>query len=98
MTTPHSIFVVDLQYVVPLADVDAHIPGHLDFLNESYDAGLFLMSGPKVPRTGGMIIARAESKEALKAHLAKDLFNSKKIANYQITEFQAKMHIDGIFD
>lgn len=98
MTTPPSIFVVDLQYIVPLSEVDAHIPGHVDFLTESYDAGLFLMSGAKVPRTGGMIIARAESQEALEAHLAKDPFYSEKIAEYQITEFKAKMHKEGIFD
>lgn len=98
MPNTRSVFIVDLHYIVPLSDVDAHIPGHVEFLNQSYDAGLFLMSGAKVPRTGGMIVAIAESRAALDVHLAKDPFHAKNIAEYTVTEFQAKMHKAGIFD
>ena len=98
MPNPQSVFIVDLHYIVPLSEVDAHVPGHRDFLNQSYDAGLFLMSGAKVPRTGGMIIAVAENRTILEEHLTKDPFHAESIAKYTITEFQAKMHKDGIFD
>lgn len=97
MTTPPSVFVVDLQYIVPMSDVEPHIPGHVEFLNEGFKSGLFLMSGAKVPRTGGMIIAQAANKDALEAQLAKDPFHVEKVAHFQITEFQAKMYKDGIF-
>ncbi|UWR10332.1 YciI family protein [Sulfitobacter mediterraneus] len=98
MPNTRSVFIVDLHYIVPLSNVDAHVPGHVEFLNRSYDAGLFLMSGAKVPRTGGMIVAISESRAALDEHLAKDPFHAKNIAEYTITEFQAKMHKTGIFD
>jgi uncharacterized protein YciI len=97
MTTARSIFVVDLHYRVPLSEVDTHVPAHIEFLNASYDAGLFLMSGAKVPRTGGVIIAMSESLEALTRHLEKDPFWQLELAEYKITEFQATKHKQGIF-
>ena len=39
-------------------------------------SGVFLLSGPKVPATGGFLIARAESLETLQGHLAGEPFTS----------------------
>ncbi|NVO56942.1 GTP cyclohydrolase [Rhodobacteraceae bacterium B1Z28] len=98
MTIPKSVFVVDLNYVVTLPEIDAHIPGHVEFLDQCYEAGLFLASGAKIPRTGGVIIASAPSRESLEAHLAQDPFHINGVAEYKITEFQAKKHKPNFFD
>jgi uncharacterized protein YciI len=81
------MFIVSLTYVVPLDEVDAAIPGHIAFLEKHYAAGTFLASGAKVPRTGGIILARAASEEALHEILAQDPFHQKKLAYYDVLEF-----------
>ena len=65
-----TLFVVVLTYIRPLEEVDAAGPAHVAWLRRGYDRGVFLVSGRRVPRTGGVIIAKAASLpevEALKA-------------------------------
>ena len=86
-----NMFVVDLHYVVPLEEIDAAIPGHVDFLKANYASGAFVLSGRKAPRTGGGIIAVAESREKLEAVLREDPFHKAGLARYTITEFTPTM-------
>ena len=81
------MFIVSLTYVVPLDEVDAMIPAHRSFLERQYAEGTFLASGAKVPRTGGIILAKAPSETALRDILAEDPFQQRKIAYYDIQEF-----------
>lgn len=81
------MFVVSIEYKVDLAEVDKLIPEHIEFLDKYYDKGNFLASGRKVPRTGGVILARASSKEELDTILAEDPFNKANLADYEVTEF-----------
>ena len=83
-----NLFVVDLHYVVPLEEIEPHIEPHLAFLDEQYASGRFIASGAKVPRTGGVIIATAESWSALERLLEADPFKKEKLAQYTITEFR----------
>ena len=85
------MFVVTLTYVVPLEEVDAHLEEHIDYLEAQYAAGVFLASGPRVPRTGGVILARADSEAALKAVLDQDPFSRHGLADYDVVEFVARM-------
>ncbi|MCC2618016.1 YciI family protein [Aestuariibacter halophilus] len=80
------MYIISLTYQVPLEDVDAFIPEHIAFLDKHYAAGNFLLSGRKVPRTGGVILATAASREALDAILEQDPFFREKLARYDITE------------
>lgn len=82
------MFIVSLTYVAPLDDVDASIQEHVAFLEKHYAAGTFLASGAKVPRTGGVILAKACSEDALRAILAEDPFQQKKLAYYDVQEFK----------
>lgn len=81
------MFVVLLTYTADLAKVDAALPEHVTFLEKNYSKGLFLASGRKVPRTGGVILARGQSKEALEAILAEDPFVTRGLAEYEVIEF-----------
>lgn len=81
------MFVVSLVYKVEMALVDEHIPAHVAFLDKHYEQGHFLVSGRKVPRVGGVILAKADSKEALQVILSEDPFYQHGLADYEITEF-----------
>ena len=58
------MFVVSLTYKKPIAEVELHLAAHIAYLDEYYAAGTFVASGRKVPRTGGVILAKAESRAA----------------------------------
>jgi uncharacterized protein YciI len=81
------MFVAISTYLKPLEEVDKVYPPHRQWLLKHYNAGRFLGSGPRVPRIGGLIIARAESLEALQAILAEDPFQQQGIAQYDVYEF-----------
>lgn len=81
------MFVVLLTYIASLDQVDDHLPAHRRFLSSNYASGVFLLSGRKEPRDGGVILAQAESRQALEAVLAQDPFRTHGVADYQIVEF-----------
>jgi uncharacterized protein YciI len=82
-----NLFIINLTYSVDLDTVLKNRPDHLDFLQKYYDQGFFLASGPKVPREGGIILARADSKEQLTDIAKQDPFITRNIATFEITEF-----------
>tara|TARA_E500000318_G_scaffold106904_1_gene115437 strand:+ start:270 stop:554 length:285 start_codon:yes stop_codon:yes gene_type:complete len=89
------MFVVSLHYKVPLEQVDAHIEGHISWLKAGYAKGMFLASGRKVPRDGGVILAKGKRKD-LEAELTNDPFHQHDLADYTITEFDPVMVADGL--
>ncbi len=81
------MFIINLNYIAPLEKIDARMKEHMAFLNACYREGLFIVSGRKVPRTGGIILARGSSKEALEALMKNDPFVSEGLAELDIIEF-----------
>lgn len=82
-----NMYLVLVQYIAPLEVIDQLLADHVRFLDEQYAAGIFLASGRQVPRTGGVILARAASRAALDAILARDPFAQHKAARYDVVEF-----------
>ena len=80
-------FIVEVSYVAPIEKIDAALADHRAYLQKGYDAGMILFSGPQVPRTGGVIAARAESLEALQAFLAGDPYQTAGLVRYRFVEF-----------
>jgi uncharacterized protein YciI len=81
------MFIIDLTYIVPLEELDAHMGAHVKYLKKYYRKNVFLASGRKVPRTGGIILALAESEEAVRKIIAEDPFYKLELAEFTITEF-----------
>jgi uncharacterized protein YciI len=54
-----SLFVVILRYLVDLETILRHREDHVKFLQIYYAKGIFIVSGPQKPRSGGIIVARA---------------------------------------
>jgi uncharacterized protein YciI len=79
---------------VPFEQRDpAMIVAHRAFLQQGYERGDFLVSGPTIPPTGGFLVARAESREKLDALLAEEPFVKAKLMRFaRITEFNPVQH------
>ncbi len=85
-------FIVQSTYIAPADKRDAILAEHRAFLQIGYDQGMLLASGPQEPRVGGIIVARAESREIVERFFTGDPFHQQGIATYQFTEFLPVMH------
>ena len=81
------MFIVSLEHIRPLAEIEAALPEHIAYLERHYRAGTFLLSGRKEPRTGGVIVMQADSREQVAQIIAEDPFHQAGLAQYSITEF-----------
>ncbi len=70
------MFIFNLTYMKPISQVEQFLPEHV-----------FVCSGRKIPRTGGIILCNCSSKEESEAIMKKDPFYREKIAKYEIIEF-----------
>ena len=85
------MFIVSLNYIKPIEEVELHLEMHVEFLKNQYEKKAFIASGRKVPRTGGVILANVGSKAELDVILTEDPFHKYQIAEYEITEFIPSM-------
>jgi uncharacterized protein YciI len=90
------MFVIELTYKADLTEIDAHMAAHVKFLKKYYAAGNFLVSGRKIPRDGGIIIAVGKSREEMQAIMAEDPFCARGLADVRIVEFRASQRADDI--
>src|SRR5689334_18899662 len=90
------MFIVELIYKVPLARIDAHMAAHVRFLKKYYDGGHFVVSGRKIPRDGGIIVAVADSREQMEAIVREDPFVVRGLADFRLIEFRASQRADDI--
>jgi uncharacterized protein YciI len=80
------VFIVILDYVADLAEVDASLDEHVAWLRTHYEAGLFLASGRRNPRVGGVILAAGDRKD-VEVAVAADPFAVRGLARHTIIEF-----------
>ena len=90
------MFVIELTYKADLSEIDAHMATHIAFLRKYYDAGNFIVSGRKIPRDGGIIVAVGESKAAIEKLVAEDPFHKHGLADFRIIEFRASQRAKDI--
>ena len=90
------LFVIELLYTAPLAAIDAAMSAHVRFLKQDYAYGTFLVSGRKIPRDGGVILAVGESRAAIEAVMRNDPFCARGLAEVRIIQFRASQRADDI--
>src|SRR5213593_3484278 len=83
------MFVIELTYKAGLAEIDAHMAAHVTFLKKYYASGNFLVSGRKIPRDGGIILAVARSRRQIETIIEQDPFFENGLADFRIIEFRA---------
>jgi len=82
------MFIIELTYNAALEQIDAQMKPHMAFLNRHYASGHFLVSGRKIPRDGGIILAVGKSREEIEAIAAQDPFCQKGLADFRVIEFR----------
>ena len=60
---------------------------HRSFVKKYFDKNTFVLVGRKKPRTGGIILAYADSKELIMNLIKEDPFYIHNLVDYEITEF-----------
>ena len=83
------MFIIDLVYKAELKLIDARMRAHMRFVNAYYASGHFIVSGRKIPRDGGIIVAVGGSREEIEAIARQDPFVTEGLADVRITEFRA---------
>jgi uncharacterized protein YciI len=90
------MFVIELTYKVDLAEIDAHMAAHVVFLKRYYDSGNFLVSGRKIPRDGGIILAVGKTRRQVEQIVEEDPFYEHGLADFRIIEFRASQRANDI--
>src|SRR5579885_1055342 len=89
------MFLVLIDYLRPIEEIDQHLLEHRKFLDEGYKKNYFMASGPFNPRTGGVIISQLKDRNQLESILRNDPFRIHNLIHYKILEFEpVKYHPD----
>ncbi|WP_028815539.1 YciI family protein [Streptomyces flavidovirens] len=83
------MFVMELTYTAPVERIDELMEAHVAWLDAQYEAGVFIASGRKQPRDGGVILAVADDRARIEEIAAADPFTVAGVCAYRITEFVA---------
>jgi uncharacterized protein YciI len=90
------MFVIELTYKAALNQIDAHMTEHVKFLKKYYASGNFVVSGRKIPRDGGIIVAVGESREQIENVIKEDPFYKLGLADFRVMEFRASQRAGDI--
>lgn len=85
------MFIINITYKVDLEKIDSLLEDHIDYLKEQYAKGIFIASGKKVPRNGGILLSNIVDKSILEKSLEKDPFKINDLADYELIEFIPSM-------
>lgn len=80
------MFILELTYTASLDRVDALLEEHVAWLDRGYAEGVFVASGLKHPRDGGVILAVGPRAD-VEARVAGDPFAVHGVADYRVVEF-----------
>ncbi|MBT2392405.1 YciI family protein [Streptomyces sp. ISL-1] len=83
------MFVLELTYTAPVERVDELLEAHVAWLDALYEEGVFIASGRKNPRDGGVILAVGDDRARIEQIAAADPFTVGGVCVYRITEFIA---------
>jgi uncharacterized protein YciI len=78
------MFLLVLKYKVPIEQIERVAPAHREFLDQGYRTEKLLVSGPRVPRTGGVIVARVKTREEVDALIHEEPLYTEGIADYEV--------------
>ncbi|MET9800491.1 YciI family protein [Streptomyces sp. NPDC006368] len=83
------MFVLELTYTGPVERADALMEAHVAWLDEHYASGVFIASGRKNPRDGGVILAVGDDRARIEKITEADPFVTGGVCAYRVTEFTA---------
>ncbi len=89
------MFILSLTYKKSNEEADRFMEPHMAWVKQGYDSGMFLASGRKVPRTGGVILAVGD-RAAIEAFVAADPFTMEGVAVYEVNEVAVTRTAEGL--
>jgi uncharacterized protein YciI len=81
-----------LRYVKPIEEVDALAADHGAFLDRLMRDGKLVASGPRDPRTGGVLITTFETEVEAMKRMVDDPFFEHGVAEYEAIRFKPTRH------
>jgi len=90
------MFIIELVYKADLAKLDGAMRSHMAYLKKHYAAGTFVVSGRKIPRDGGIILAVGKTREEIEAIAKEDPFCKLGLAEFRIIEFRVSQRADDL--
>lgn len=90
------MFIIELEYKTELAAIDRVMRSHMAFVNKHYAAGTFVVSGRKIPRDGGIILAVGKTRSEIEAIANDDPFVKQGLADFRIIEFRVSQRADDL--
>ncbi len=90
------MFIVELIYKADLAKIDGAMRTHMAYLKKHYAAGTFVVSGRKIPRDGGVILAVGKTRAEIEAIAKEDPFCKLGLAEFRIIEFRVSQRADDL--
>jgi uncharacterized protein YciI len=89
------MYIIQLTYKKSITIVDQYLLEHRAYLEECYKKNYLIASGPKNPRTGGILLSQVNDQLLLDDIIKNDPFYIHDIAEYEIIEFSpVKYHPD----
>ena len=90
------MYIIELTYTADLARIDASMRAHMQFINAHYASGHFIVSGRKIPRDGGIILAVGTDRAEVEAIAAQDPFVTKGLATVRVIEFRVSQRAEDV--
>ena len=90
------MFILELVYKADISAIDAAMKAHMAFVRTHYASGTFVLSGRKVPRDGGIILAVGPDRATIEAIANDDPFVTNGLADVRVIEFRASQHAKNI--
>lgn len=82
-------YVIESVFKKPFEEFGDLVPKHRAWLQQWYEQGALLCSGPKADRSGGVIIGRGVEASTMQAMIDGDPYRKSGVAEYQLKGFSA---------
>jgi uncharacterized protein YciI len=90
------MFLLNVRNVHANDEVDTAAAVHLAWLKRHFDSGVFIAAGPKIPRTGGIIVGQGLNRNEIEDLVANSPFVHHGHVTMEIIEFKVLRVADGI--
>lgn len=81
------MFIIFIHYKKSLETIDTYLTEHRAYLDIGYQNNYLIASGPKNPRTGGVLLSQLTDRNKLEEFLHNDPFSIHDAVEYEIIEF-----------
>jgi uncharacterized protein YciI len=88
----NKMFVILVKYKKSPEEVKDKLQPHIDFLKKHYESSDFIVSGPRNPWNGGVILANGDSLDQVWSLVKEDPFFAQGIVEYEVIEFIPTMY------